>query len=590
MTNGTTEGQRVALYARVSSERQEREETVQSQLEALRAHAAGQGYEAPTEFVDEGRSGYDLNRPALDRLRDAVSGGAVDVVLVHEIGRLARDHADQALLLRELRKRVRVEFVKHPTDDSPEGQLLEHMLGAIANFEGRVIADRTRRGRQHWVEQGALVASGVPYGYRFIPRTADHRATMEVDEAQAAVVREIFSMLSEEHMACRAICRRLTERGTPAPKGGRIWHPSVLQRIVTNTAHIGQFVFGKSRAAEPVREVKPLSERNRRKSSRQALPPDQWVTIPCDPIVDADTFRRAQAQLAANAQFSPRHNTRNQYLLRGLMRCGKCGGAYVGKAVSRRKGKRQRYYYCRAKDPYNTGPQGPCRGGYLDAVTVERTVWETCLDLLKPDALAEEYRRRMASEGDGGDEAEARRIQADLKGIERQERRWQDAYAAEAIDLATLKARMDTCRAQRAALQERLASIGDARDRRASEAEVLASLGTFARTMGDGLETADFAKRQEVVRLMVERIVVEEGGHLRIELAIPLGGHGDGGSGGEVRPLSPLRPDRLATEEENEGWTEGHYGLAGRKQGGKAVEGKLVQSWKDHVRTSTTAK
>ncbi|HVB11009.1 MAG TPA: recombinase family protein [Bacillota bacterium] len=53
---------------------------------------------------------------------------------------------------------------------------------------------------------------------------------MEIDEAQAAVVREIFTMLVEERMACRAVCRRLTERGTPAPKGGRIWHPSVLQR------------------------------------------------------------------------------------------------------------------------------------------------------------------------------------------------------------------------------------------------------------------------------------------------------------------------------------------------------------------------
>ena len=110
--------------------------------------------------MDEGRSGYDLNRPALDRRRDAV---ASDVILIHKISRLARDHAHQALLLRELRKRVRVEFVKHPTGDSPEGQLLENMLGAIANFERRVIAARTRRGRQDWVRQGALVGGGVPY-------------------------------------------------------------------------------------------------------------------------------------------------------------------------------------------------------------------------------------------------------------------------------------------------------------------------------------------------------------------------------------------------------------------------------------------
>ena len=537
---------RVAIYARVSSERQEREETVQSQLEVLRAHASAQGYGAPAEFVDEGRSGYDLNRPALDRLRDAVAAGAVDVVLVHEIGRLARDHPDQALLLRELRKRVRVEFVKHPTDDSPEGQLLEHMLGAIANFEGRVIADRTRRGRQHWVEQGALVTSGVPYGYRFVPRTADHRATMEIDEGQGAVVREIFAMLVEERMACRAICRRLTERGTLAPKGGRIWHPSVLQRIRTNTAYIGRFVYGKNEAAEPQRAFKPVGVRNRKNSSRKALPPKQWVTIPCPPLIAEETFEAAQAQLAANAQFSPRHNTRNEYLLRGLMRCGKCGRSYVGKVVGRPNGKRTRYYHCRGTDPYNTAPGGVCPGnGHINADAAERTVWETVLDLLQPDVLAAEYRRRQAADNQGGESAEGAKAQADLKALERQERHWQDAYAAEAIDLAALKERTAACRAQRQAIKALLAAHADARTRRRQQAQALASLDAFVRAVGEGLETADFARRQEVIRPMVERVVVDDGG-LRVELAIPLGGAGAGGSGGGVRPVSPLRPDRWA--------------------------------------------
>ena len=73
----------------MSSERQEREETVQSQLEALRGYAAAKGYTPPTEFIDEARSGYTLARPALDRLRDAVQSGAFDVLVVYDISRLA---------------------------------------------------------------------------------------------------------------------------------------------------------------------------------------------------------------------------------------------------------------------------------------------------------------------------------------------------------------------------------------------------------------------------------------------------------------------------------------------------------------------
>ena len=552
VTDGSPDGARVAIYARVSSEQQEREETVQSQLEALRVHAEAKGYGQPTEFVDEARSGYTLARPALDRLRDAVQAGAFAVVLVHEIGRLARERFDQALLLREFRQRVRVEFAKHPTDDTAEGELIENVLGDFAHFEGRLIADRTRRGRQHWVEQGALVASGVPFGYRFVPRTAEHRATMEVEPEQAAVVREIVTMLTAERMACRAVCRRLTERGTPAPKGGRIWHPLALQRILTNTAYVGRFIYGKNEAAEPQREIKPVGERKRKRSSRKALPPEQWVTIPCEPIVDEATFAGAQAQLAANAQFSPRHNTRNEYLLRGLVRCGRCGGAWVGATTRGRAGREDRYYRCNTRDPYNIGVRTVCRQPYLRADEAERTVWETCLDLLEPDALAEEYRRRMAEDGQGGDEGEARKVQADLKAVERQERRWQDAYAAEAIDLATLKTRTEGCRAQRQALEGRLTALGQVRQRRAREADVIASLEAFGRSVGAGLAEADFAKRQQVIRLMVAQVVVEEGGRLRIELAIPRGGAGDGGSGGTPGPVSPapyaLRPDRLGAD------------------------------------------
>ncbi len=190
-------------------------------------------------------------------------------------------------------------------------------------------------------------------------------------------------------------------------------------------------------------------------------------------------------------------------------------------------------------------------------------MWETCLELLQPEVLAAEYRRRTAQDEQGGDDAALGRIRADLKAVERQERRWQDAYAAEAIDLPTLKTRMDGCRAQREALEARLTTLGQAQARRAHEARVLASLEAFAGSVGEGLETADFAKRQQVIRLMVERVVVEDGGRLRIELAIPLGGHG-GGSGGQRDPqpsagsgLGPLRSNCLDTDLQVLGHTGG---------------------------------
>ena len=122
-----------AIYARVSSKRQAKDQTIGSQLAALRAHAADSRLEVPEEWVfcDEGHSGATLVRPALEALRDLAAQGCLDVVLCYSPDRLARKFACQALLVEEFaRAGVRVEFVKNgPRGDSPEDQLLVQFQG-----------------------------------------------------------------------------------------------------------------------------------------------------------------------------------------------------------------------------------------------------------------------------------------------------------------------------------------------------------------------------------------------------------------------------------------------------------------------------
>src|SRR6266581_3519567 len=112
-----------AIYARVSSARQKKDQTIGSQTAALRAHAGQLGVELPEEWVfeDEGHSGATLIRPALERLRDVAAQGCIDVVLCYSPDRLARKFAYQALLIEELaRAGVRVEIEKGQRGDSPE--------------------------------------------------------------------------------------------------------------------------------------------------------------------------------------------------------------------------------------------------------------------------------------------------------------------------------------------------------------------------------------------------------------------------------------------------------------------------------------
>ena len=118
---------RAAVYARVSTERQGRDQTIDSQLGALRGWAADHGHELKGQhiFIDEGYSGSRLDRPALDRLRDAAREGEFDVVAVYSPDRLARRYAYQVLLLEELRRAgCDVEIVHRPISGDSHDQLL----------------------------------------------------------------------------------------------------------------------------------------------------------------------------------------------------------------------------------------------------------------------------------------------------------------------------------------------------------------------------------------------------------------------------------------------------------------------------------
>ncbi|MBA3823476.1 MAG: recombinase family protein [Ktedonobacterales bacterium] len=131
---------RAALYARVSTEKQERDETIASQLAALHQASTQRGYQVtPNDvFRDEGYSGARLDRPALDRLRDVVAEGTYDVVLVLAPDRLARHYAYQVVVIDEFTQAgCRIEFLNHAGGTSPEEQMLLQMQGVFAEYDGR---------------------------------------------------------------------------------------------------------------------------------------------------------------------------------------------------------------------------------------------------------------------------------------------------------------------------------------------------------------------------------------------------------------------------------------------------------------------
>ena len=152
---------RVALYVRVSTSRQVQHQTIEQQLERLRAHVRAQPAWALREehvYRDDGYTGAALARPGLDRLRDAAKAREVDRVVVTAPDRLARNYVHQMVLLEEFaRAACAVEFLDRPMSDDPHDQLLLQIRGAVAEYERTLIGERMRRGRLSKLQAGLLL-------------------------------------------------------------------------------------------------------------------------------------------------------------------------------------------------------------------------------------------------------------------------------------------------------------------------------------------------------------------------------------------------------------------------------------------------
>ena len=242
---------RVAAYARVSTQRQIHAQTIDQQLERLRAAVAEHGWQLAEDHVfrDDGQSGASLNRPGLDRLRDTVRLGEVDRLLVTEPDRLARNYVHQMILLDEFeRSGCAVEFLERPMGSDPHDRLVLQIRGAVAEYERTLIADRLRRGRLLRYRAGVLLPwTRPPYGYRFSPDRPRDPAGVWIEECEAAVVREIFARYTGQGVSLCQLAKQLQAEGIPTPSGKRIWSLCTLRAILRQPAYLGQVFAGRHR-------------------------------------------------------------------------------------------------------------------------------------------------------------------------------------------------------------------------------------------------------------------------------------------------------------------------------------------------------
>lgn len=399
---------RAGIYARVSSEQQTQAHTIASQIAALKERIKDDGLVLDQElcFIDEGYSGASLVRPALERLRDMASLGAIDKVYVLCPDRFARNYAYQVLVIDELYAcGVELVFINHEIGDNPESQLLLQMQGVIAEYERGKIMERCRRGKLHAARQGNVnVLGGAPYGYRYVTlKEADGHAYYEINLEQARIVRQIFQWIGQDRLSIGEVQRRLAQQAMPTATGKCWWDRTTIWGILKNPAYKGTAAYGKTRIGPRKPQLRPQrghSESPRRNYSTYHVSSDNWIYIPVPAIVPSVLFDVVQEQLEENRKRN-RHGKRGaKHLLQGLLVCKSCGHAYYGKPISpsSRKGnpRSYAYYRCIGCDAYRFGGQRICYNKQVRTDLLGEAVWQDVCSLLKdPSRITQEHERRL---------------------------------------------------------------------------------------------------------------------------------------------------------------------------------------------------
>lgn len=503
---------RVAIYTRVSTQRQAQTQTIEQQLVRLQAYAVSKGWtlEAENIYRDDGYSGAKLTRPGLDSLRDRAAMAEFDLVLITAPDRLARNYVHQMLVIEELGKRgVQVEFLDRPMNDDPHDQLLLQIRGAVAEYERTLIADRMRRGRLTKFRAGKLTPwTRPPYGYRVNPDHPRDPDSLRVDPAESAIVLQMFAWYLETEGTLYCVAKRLTNLSLPTPTGKPQWNVSTVRNIFKNPAYTGTAYSNRSRFI-PAKRRKSALQSIGNGGSTTPCPPEDWIPISIPAIVSQDIFDQVQAKLALNIQMSPRNNKSHSYLLRGLVSCGQCHLSSTGRSLH----SSYHYYVCRGHTDALRAAQGQrCTARYIPSDQLDDLVWQDlCAVLTHPEMIA--YALERAHGGHWAPQelqAQIDLLKKTRQQMDRQQERLLEAYLADVIKLPELERKRAELSQKQEVLRIQSAQLQSKTVHQIEMSQITDSIEVFCAKIRPELEQTNFDKKRQLIEWLIDRVIVSD--------------------------------------------------------------------------------
>ena len=514
----------VALYARVSSDRQDVDLSVAAQLRALRDHANKNGYMVVREYVDEAESGRVSTRPEFQKMIDAASKAEAPFkeILVWKFSRFTRKR-EHAVAFKSLlrRKGVRVVSITEQADDSPTGKLLEGIIESVDEFYSENLAQEVLRGMREAASRGFWVSSYSPFGYNrvHVQDGAKKRPTLEPDPDASRIVKRMFDM-AEAGKGMVDITKTLNDEGILSPRG-KLWGKTSVHAILVNEAYTGTLIWGQNSRdnAEPVRVEK-------------AFPA----------IITKAQFSRVGKLMRSRApkQAHPRR-VGSTYMLSGLVKCKACNRALSGQDA---KSGQFAYYVCQS---IMKRGKGACHTPRLNARRFEEMIVEKIRSSILTDGSITELVKVVDEQMDGIAGEQRKRLKTiddELEDVKRRLAAIWNAIETSDIDISDASDRIKEHRERKERLEDAAADARAILSERRAHLDDVDTIAAYARDMKDFLEESELTERRAFIESFVKEIVVIPGDAL-IRYTVPM--PGDSFLSGRITDKMALEGSVLST-------------------------------------------
>lgn len=408
-------------YCRVSTDEQAEEGySIRAQSARILDYASSKGWIMSNDnlFIDEGYSGKDLNRPAIQRLLTYIESNEVDAVIVNRSDRLSRDLGDTVNLTKLLKRKgiMLISLTEDMKTDTATDRLKLNVTAVFNQYEREKRAEDVKMGMERAAKEGFRQGGPSPFGYDCVNQK------LIINDREAAVVRDIFNWYLN-NWGARTICNNLNRLGIPTKKGAK-WSQRPVMYILQNPVYIGKIRW------------------NYRKETGHRTNEEVVYESQHPPIISEQLFHQTQEMILKRKEMAPRQAT-HSHPFAGMIECTACGSRLHIKHGG--PSWPHLHYKC---------PTKGCTRQIRHTEFVERFLEQ--IDWMTTEEFWEE---KVENKTEGSSETELAKLKKELNGIESKKQKWLDAFENDVITMSVLKDRMKSIESREKELHEQISQL-----------------------------------------------------------------------------------------------------------------------------------